>query len=141
MYLPDGKGVREELLFQQKYPKMLNSSYNCVFLSSANWFGFLETDVNLSLYLFIFIFVVQKRNCDFTTQILFEVLGAINLNIPPPELGAIRSSKAVMIYQLLAIVCASYSYIGGTVPIFSQIFTDFISDTKTFLSLIYFNAA
>lgn len=120
---------------------MLNSSYNCIFLSSANWFGFLETDVNLSLYLFIFVFVVQKRNCDFTTQILFEVLGAINLNIPPPELGAIRSSKAVMIYQLLAIMCASYSYIGGTVPGFSHIFTDFISYTKTFLSLIYFNAA
>lgn len=141
MYPPDRKGAREELLFQQKYPKMLNSRYNCVFLSSANWFGFLETDVNLSLYLFIFIFVVQKRNCDFTTQILFEVLGAINLNIPPPELGAIRSSKAVMMYQLLAIICASYSYIGGTVPVFNQIFTDFISDTKTFLSLIYCNAA
>lgn len=133
--------MREELLLQQKYPKIRNSSYNCVFLTSANWFGFLETDVNLSLYLFIFISVAQKRNCDLTTQILFEVLGAINLNIPPPELGAIRSSKAVMIYQLLAIMCASYSYIGGTVPVFSQIFTDFISDTKTFLSLIYFNTA
>lgn len=79
--------------------KTLNSSYDCVFLSSANWFGFLETDVNLSLYLFIFVFVVQKRNCDFATQIFFEVLGAINLNIPPPELGAIRSSKAVMTCQ------------------------------------------
>lgn len=99
MYLGDGERTREGLLFQQKYPKILNSSYNCVFLSSANWFGFLETDVNLSLYLFIFILVVQKRNCDFTTQILFKVLGAINLNIPPPELGAIRSSKAVMTYQ------------------------------------------
>lgn len=81
-----------------------------------------------NLSLFIFVFVVQKRNCDFTTQILFEVLGAIKLNIPPPELGAIRSSKAVMIYQLLAILCVSYSYIGGTVPgwffFFSQIFTD-----------------
>lgn len=109
MYLGDRKGTGEGLLFQQKYPKMLNSSYNCVFLSSANWFGFLETDVNLSLYLFIFVFVVQKRNCDFTTQIFFEVLGAINLNIPPPELGVIRSSKAVMTYQGLAIMCASYS--------------------------------
>lgn len=141
MCLPDRKAAREDLLFQQNYPKMLNSSYNCVFLSSANWFGFLETDVNLSLYLFIFVFLVQKRTCDFTTQILFEVLGAINLNIPPPELGAIRSSKAVMTYQSLAIICASSSSVSGTVPIFSQVFTDFITDTKTFLSLIHFNAA
>lgn len=138
MYLGDGKGTGEGLLFQQKYPKMLHSSYNRVFLSSANWFGFLETDVNLSLYLFIFVFVVQKRNCDFTTQIFFEVLGAINLNIPPPELGVIRSS---MTYRRLAIMCASYSRLGGTVPVFSQILTDFISDTKTFLSLLYFSAA
>lgn len=141
MYLPDGKGAREELSFHQKYPKTLNSSYNCVFLSSANWFGFLETDHNLSLCLFIFIFVVQKRNCDFTTQISFEVLGAINLNIPPPELGVIRSSKTVKIYQWLAIACASYSYIGGTVPVFSPVFPDFTSDTKAYLSLTYFNAA
>lgn len=60
MYLPDRKAAREDLLFRQNYPKMLNSSYNCIFLSSANWFGFLEIDVNLSL-ICLFLYFLYKR--------------------------------------------------------------------------------